>query len=101
MSESNQSPNDLFESLTGFDEIAIAAHFGDKITTLGSRAQEDAEDKDPFTFLRALAFVDKRRTEGLNDREAYAAVMGMTIADVQAYFADDEDEDEPGKEPSA
>lgn len=88
---SAQTPNDMFESLTGFDEIAIAAHFGDKITALHA---------DPFAFLRALAFVDKRRG-GASDREAYEAAMNLSISETQTYFADDEAEDDAGKEPSA
>lgn len=97
-----RTANDMFESLTGFDEIAIAAHFGRKVTALAADAQKDAENPDPFTFLRALIFVDKKRTEGLNDPDAYKTTQGLTLADVQSYFGDDEDEAaEPGKEPSA
>ncbi|RYB90999.1 hypothetical protein EUA93_18870 [Nocardioides oleivorans] len=92
--------NDMFESLTGFDEIAIAAHFGRKITALGVDAQENAENPDPFTFLRALIFVDKRR-QNMNDPDAYKAVQALTIAETQGYFSEDDDEDDAGKEPSA
>ncbi|MBS2939590.1 hypothetical protein KDN32_17765 [Nocardioides sp. J2M5] len=88
---STQTPNDMFESLTGFDEIAIAAHFGDKITNLHA---------DPFAFLRALAFVDFRRG-GQNDKDAYQSAMALTISATQNYFTEDETEDEAGKEPSA
>lgn len=100
MSATEITANDMFESLTGFDEIAIASYFGDRVTVLAKRAQPDAEDLDPFTFLRALIFVDKRRNAGLNDPDAYKAVQGLSIAETQDYFAD-KDEDEAGKEPSA
>lgn len=72
-------------TLTGFDEIAIANQFGCEWTTL--------EDK-PIKLLRALAFVDHRRN-GLRDKDAYQAVMELTIAQVNDYFPDEEEEPVP------
>lgn len=71
------------ESLTGFDEIAIAAHFGCEWMELQAK---------PITLLRALAFVDHRRG-GMSDKDAYAAVMGMSVREVGDYFPDDPDQE--------
>ena len=77
---------DLFMSLNGFDEIAVASHFGAPIAAL----REDA-----VTLGRALAFVHQRRI-GLADREAYAAAMGLTIQTIShAYFAPEPEKAEP------
>ena len=76
------SGGDMFLSLTGFDEIAVAKAFGTDIADLRET---------PMRFLRALAFVHQRRC-GLKDAEAYKAAMSMTIQEAGEYFADDEDE---------
>lgn len=74
------------ESLTGYDEIAIAKYFGAEVGDLpGTR------------FVRAMAFVGNRR-QGLTDRDAYEAVMSATLKQVTEAFADDPDDalpDEP------
>jgi hypothetical protein len=97
MSICEQSADEFFLSLTGFDEIAIAKMFAADISELRER---------PFTFLRALAFVHQRR-HGLVDRDAHEAAQQLTIAELGDYFTDaadadlgeELDSDEPVSEP--
>lgn len=77
--------NEAFEQLTGWDEIAIKKAFGAEVTAMR---------KQPFTFARALAFVDFRRG-GKNDRDAYETALGLTIRDLNDHFLEDEDEPMP------
>lgn len=73
---------EVFGSLTGFDEIAIANQFTAEVGTLA--------DEKPTMFLRSLVFALRRR-QGLSDREAYAEVMEMPLGDVNDYFAEEGD----------
>lgn len=76
---------DMFQSLTGYDEIAVLKTFGEDISTLRHR---------PFMFLRTLVFVDYRRRGGAKDQQAHKAAMDLTMAELEDYFAEDPDEDE-------
>lgn len=76
--------DDFFMSLNGFDEIAIAKEFKADLNKLREQ---------PFMFLRALVFVDKRRA-GLKDSEAYKAAMEATVGQLNGYF---DEPDKPGK----
>lgn len=93
----NVTPDEMFESLNGFDELAIERHFGN--TALG------LTERHPTMFLRALIFVHKNR-EGLSPTEAHNAAMALSLKEAQAYFSDedevmpDEPETESGKEDS-
>lgn len=78
---------DFFESLTGFDEIAIAQRFGHTVTDLAS--------SQATMFTRALVFVAQRR-DGATDDDAYNAAMNMPMKDVSTFFAQNEEE-EAGK----
>ena len=80
-------PGQYLMSLTGFDEIAIAANFGQKVTSL---RQEDA-----VTVGRALAFVHYRREEGgrLHDKEAHDKAMGLTMQQVVDFFPPEQKSD--------
>lgn len=81
---------EVAESLTGFDEIAIKTHFGFHV------ADETAP---PTMYARALIFVHQTR-QGLKTQAAKDAALGMTLKDVGEYFADDEEvtPDEPATE---
>lgn len=70
-------PGAFLMSLNGFDEIAIAARFGARITDLRD---------DPIAGGRALIFVHMRRL-GRNDPDAFDACMGLTMQQVMEYFA--------------
>lgn len=70
-------PSRYLMSLTGFDEIAIAARFGQKLSEI--------RNTDGITLGRALAFVQYRR-DGLNDKDAHDASLGLTMRQVVDYF---------------
>lgn len=89
-------PSEVLMSLNGFDEIAIAANFGEKIGDL----REDA-----ITCGRALAFVHFRRA-GQKDKEAHTAALTLTMREVVEFFApepkgDDADASAEGNDESA
>jgi len=81
--------DDVFMGLNGFDEIAIAAHFGSRIEQLRPRQLEDGTPAgEAFTFMRALVFIDRRRA-GLRDAEAHTFAMELTMDDLtNHYFAE-------------
>ena len=68
-------PSEALMSLTGFDEIAIAARFGQTISALRD---------DPISAGRALAFVHYRRG-GMNDHDAHQAALGLTLREVSEF----------------
>lgn len=92
-----QPPSEMLMSLNGFDEIAIAARFGEKIGDLRN---------DPITCGRALAFVHYRR-RGEKDADAYSAAMTLTLHEVSHEFfapepkADEDDASAEGNDASA
>jgi hypothetical protein len=88
MSVTELTQEDMVNSLTGFDEIAITKHMGLDVYT-------DAETK-PIGIARCLIFVAERR-DGSTDVEARNTAMNMTLKDVQEYFSDDDEvtPDEP------
>jgi hypothetical protein len=91
MSQTEQTLEEVSDSLTGFDEIAIAQQFGRNVADLAQH--------DPSMFSRTLLFVVKRRA-GLSDEEAKNAALGMTMKECADFFAETSQE-EPGKdEPS-
>jgi hypothetical protein len=93
MNAPTMTADEMFGSLTGFEEIAINAHFGAEITDL-------AEHK-PITFVRALVFTCLTRT-GQTAQDAKKAAMEMSITQATEYFEADEEEvmaDDPTSEP--
>ena len=82
MSKTEMTAEETLESLTGFDEIAIAKWFDD-IATLESNGGS--------MIGRALVFVTERRG-GATDVDAHAAAMSMTLREVNDFFADEADE---------
>ena len=90
MSEVDITAEEMFESLNGFDELAIAKWFDASPLELGGT-----------TLGRSLVFVVKRR-EGMTDVEAHAAAMSLAIRDLTGFFVDEDGEsgkDEPQSEP--
>ena len=77
--------DEFFESLNGFDEIAISKHFGAKPIALS--------DTDPMAFARSLVFIAERRA-GKVDADAKQAAMLATVEDVNGYFREDDETDE-------
>lgn len=74
--------DEMIESLTGFEEIAIEKAFGAHLFALAEQNQT--------MMLRSLVFVDIKRG-GANDKDAKAEAMGLTLKQVQGRFADAED----------
>lgn len=91
MSQTEKTAEEVMESLTGFDEIAVAKAFDAEIITLAEHHQTK--------FLRALVFVECRRV-GQTDAEAWQSCMALSLKAAQDYFAaDDEvDADDPETE---
>lgn len=97
MSVIDQTAEQVFDTVTGFDEIAIAQHFG--------RTVQELAEKDASMFGRALVFVVKRR-DGASDDEARNAALGMTFGEFQAFFAEPTEveagkDEPPGESPAA
>ena len=85
---SELSADEMFETLTGFEEMAIATHFGGEVT--------DLAEKRPLAFVRALVFVDLcRRDTKRKHREVFTDVQGMPLKAVNGHFAESEDEPMP------
>lgn len=84
--DSKLSAQEMVQSLTGFDEIAIDKH-------MGIDPYADGERK-PIAVLRALVFVQKTR-EGLSAPAAKDVAMGMSMQDVQDSFEDEADDVDP------
>jgi hypothetical protein len=79
---------EMSNSLTGFDEIAIEKHMEMDIYM-------DAETK-PVKALRSLVFIAKTR-EGLTAPDARQAALEMSMSQVNDFFAEDDEPnpDEP------
>lgn len=79
--------DEMVESLTGFDELAIEKHFG------GFDIYDDGQTK-PTRALRCLAFVQFRR-DGETDRDAVKKAQELTFKEVAAMFVEAEPEIDP------
>lgn len=79
--------DEMVESLTGYDEIAIEKHFGAGPFQLVNSGRETS-------LMRALVFIQLRRG-GQPDHEAKEAVMQLPLKEVQARFAEDDFEPMP------
>ncbi len=95
MPQCDQTVEEIADSLSGFDEIAIKKAFGVPFSALAP--DENGKGGDVFQFLRSLAFTHRRR-EGDNDITAYNAAQTLTTAEVNGYFA--EESGESGKDNS-
>ena len=90
--------DEMFDSLTGFEEIAIAQAFR---RTVGDLAQND-----PLQLSRALVFAHMHRGRVGNDVELFKQVQNMGTKAVREYFAQAVDvdpaapESESGKDDS-
>lgn len=82
---------DMFESLTGFEELAIEKHFQTISVT-------DLANTKPTMLTRALVFVQHIRA-GKQPGEAKTSAMALTMKELEASFADETPDDEfmPGQ----
>lgn len=78
---------EIAESLNGYDELGIEQHFGSHINTL--------LEGNPTIGIRALIFIDVKRTENLNVQQAKQRAMDLSIKEVTEWFADDEGDFDP------
>jgi len=90
MPQISQTAEEVFDSLTGFDEIAITQQFG---RTVADLAQNDAT-----MFARTLIFVVNRR-DGISDDEARNGALGLTMKEFSTYFAEPSEEESEKDEP--
>lgn len=79
--EPKPTVNEVVESLTGYEELAVEKQFGDELGDLS-----------PLKLMRALAFVLQKRA-GKNDVDAKKAAMAMTQAQVTDAFSDEDDDE--------
>ena len=89
MSTTGMGFDEVMESITGFDEIAIEKHFGIDMYTDGERK--------PMLVTRAAVFVHLKHN-GMNDLDARQEALGMSVKAVGDYFDLDDAEvmpDEP------
>lgn len=93
----DMTPSEMFDSLTGFDEIAVVKMFGRPITDYG----RSGRTPNPLLLVRALIAVHHKRSEpGVKDAAAYAHAMGLTVGQAQGYFTPEPEDDEPEPTPA-
>lgn len=78
--------DELFESINGFEEIAVEKAFG-------SDPSEIAQAGKMVKFLRVLAFIQAKR-EGSNDMQAKQHAMSLPVKALTDLFIVNEDDDE-------
>lgn len=81
----------VFNSLTGFDEIAMEQRFGMGIQDLQAK---------PTMAVRAVLFIDFRRG-GLDDTAAYKQVMSLPLSEVMERVETPEDDEDEAPAPLA
>jgi hypothetical protein len=86
MSDDKIVTEQLVNSLTGFEEVAITRAFGAPLDALTGSLT-----------MRALVFVTDKRT-GAKDADAYRTAMGCPVADITDRFHVEADE---GDDPKA
>lgn len=85
MNDDDKRPTvgEVMDSLTGFDELAIRAQFGDPVERLGGTM-----------IMRALHMVTLRRADpGLKAPDAYSQVMALPLGDVTGLYREDDETD--------
>lgn len=73
---------EMADSLTGYEEIAIEQQFGTDLQGLAEKGT---------TLMRSFVFVLLKR-EGKKDPEAKAEVMNMSLRQIRGYFEDEVEE---------
>lgn len=87
-SDGRMTSADFLDTLTGFDELAIAKAFGKPLEELTG----------PSMGGRALVFVLKRRDGGMKDAEAHKYAMGLAMKAIDEHFLPNPDDELPGSE---
>lgn len=98
MSKSTYTFAEMFESLDGFEEIAVEDRLGMPIT--------DLAEKYPMRLTRGLIYIELMRS-GTAKADAWKQAMALTLGGVKDWFSEepvdvlpDEPDSEAGKEPS-
>lgn len=86
MSATDLTMEEFSETITGYEEIAIAKHFGEDWSTL--------PETKPTMFMRALIMVDQSRA-GKNAKDAKDHAMALALKAANEYFAEDPEEPNP------
>jgi hypothetical protein len=86
--DDRMTASEFLDSLTGFDELAIAKAFGKPIEDMGGGVSMGG---------RALVFVVKRR-DGMKDAAAYEYAMNLPGSKIDDHFRPGDDEKLPGSE---
>lgn len=85
----NMTLDEMVESLTGYDELAIEKHFD------GFDIYAHGETKG-IRAMRALAFVQFRR-DGQTDRDAVKTAQELSFKELKDRFLPDEPEIDPSQ----
>lgn len=72
------SPEEMFDSLNGFEEIAITTTYGHPVAWLAKN--------DETQFLRALIMIHHKRTARVGDGAARAYAQNLPLGEVRSYF---------------
>lgn len=94
MAQTEMTAEEVFESLNGFEEIAVEKAFRADPTSLAQSGQH-------IRFIRSLVFIVLKREKQMNDLIAKQTVMGMPIAELLEFFTDDEEESKPAVDSSS
>jgi hypothetical protein len=89
LSAIKQTAAEVYNSVTGFEEIAVATHFGHTVEDLGAN--------DVRMFARSMVFVVKRR-EGLDDAAAREAALALPFKELNENFFAADSEEKAGKD---
>jgi hypothetical protein len=78
MAKTTATVDEIIDSLTGHDELAVHAAFGKDITELAQVHRT--------LFLRAAVMIHHGRESGDNHRLSYKTAMDMRMSEVADYF---------------
>lgn len=84
MAVTEKTFDEVLNSLTGFDEIALEQATGKQFDKLINDHK--------FLMMRAIVAVDIQRTEGTKYRDAHQKAMEMPMSEVVEYFTEAPDE---------
>jgi hypothetical protein len=79
--------DEVLESLTGYDELAIEKAFGSDVESIMSSGKG-------LVYLRALVFAQELHGGAKHD-EAKKTALTLTVKDLNGRFRDDTDGDDP------
>lgn len=81
------SSDEVMESLTGYDELAIEKAFGDEVESLIRKGRG-------LTYLRALVFAQELHGGAKHD-EAKKTALTMTVKELNGRFREENEDGDP------